>query len=100
MFRQSAFKREHKNTIFLRSNGPWDQFKNLKIYGRLSGILEDYNVRGCEKENFVLIAKEMGMILSEVFPEPNVEVSTFMAPNISIKSPYLCHFRHRVLRCT
>jgi len=26
-------------------------------------------VSGCEKENFVLNAEEMGMILSEVFPE-------------------------------
>jgi len=38
-------------------------------YTTLSGILEDYNLSGCEEENFVLIAKEMGMILSEVFPE-------------------------------
>jgi len=38
-------------------------------YTTLSGILEDYNASGCEEENFVLIAKEMGMILSEVFPE-------------------------------
>jgi len=35
----------------------------------VSGILEEYNVSSCEKENFHLNAKEMGMILSEVFPE-------------------------------
>ena len=38
-------------------------------YTALSGILDYYKVSGCEKENFVLNAKEMGMILSEVFPE-------------------------------
>ena len=35
----------------------------------MSGILEDYNVSGCEKENFILNANEMGMILSKVFLE-------------------------------
>ena len=110
---------------------PRDKFSNLKIYCRLSlnyqidhhnyttlsGILEDCNVSGCEKENFVLIAKEMGMILSDVFEFPEATrvqrrengnrtwkyplswLLTGQLP-LSIKSPYLRHFRHRVLRCT
>ena len=37
----------------------------------LSGILDYYNVSGCEKENFVLNAKEMGMIfLSAALESP------------------------------
>ena len=85
MFQQSAFKREQKNTINSAIKRPRTNFKISKIYCRprlllnykidrrnyttLSGILEDYNVSGCDEEIFVFNAKEMGMILSEVFPE-------------------------------